>query len=79
MPALHNLHLATLLWRRSKCTHCVVAQVPFQALQMVGHIVHAVCPGKSKGDTVFTAVHDFEVRQSVALSERTRPALLALM
>lgn len=36
-------------------------QVPFQALQMVGHIVHAVCPGKSKGDTVLTAVHDFEV------------------
>ena len=28
---------------------------------MVGHIVHAVCPGKNKGDTVATAVHDFEV------------------
>ena len=26
--------------------------VPFQALQMVGHSVHAVCPGKSAGQTV---------------------------
>ena len=24
--------------------------VPFQALQMVGHTVDAVCPGKKKGD-----------------------------
>ena len=34
--------------------------VPFQALQMVGHAVHAVCPGKKAGDKVKTAVHDFE-------------------
>jgi protease I len=33
--------------------------VPFQILEMVGHTVHTVCPGKKKGDTVFTAVHDF--------------------
>lgn len=33
--------------------------VPFQALQMVGHEVHAVCPDKKKGDTCPTAVHDF--------------------
>ncbi len=33
--------------------------VPFQALIMVGHTVHAVCPDKKKGDTVKTAVHDF--------------------
>jgi deglycase len=33
--------------------------VPFQALQAVGHTVDAVCPGKSQGDTVATAVHDF--------------------
>jgi protease I len=38
--------------------------VPFQALQMVGHDVHAVCPGKSKGDRVKTAVHDFEGDQA---------------
>lgn len=35
------------------------AMVPFQILTMVGHNVHTVCPGKKKGDTVKTAVHDF--------------------
>jgi protease I len=40
------------------------AMVPFQALQMVGHTVHAVCPGKSAGQTVRTAVHDFEGDQT---------------
>ena len=34
--------------------------VPFQALLMVGHTVHAVCPGKAAGDKVRTAVHDFD-------------------
>lgn len=34
------------------------AMVPFQTLQVAGHTVHAVCPGKGKGDTVHTAVHD---------------------
>ncbi len=38
--------------------------VPFQALQMVGHNVHAVCPDKKAGDTVRTAVHDFEGDQT---------------
>jgi deglycase len=38
--------------------------VPFQALLMVGHIVHAVCPGKKAGQTVRTAVHDFEGDQT---------------
>ncbi len=38
--------------------------VPFQALQMVGHTVHAVCPGKKAGDTVRTAIHDFEGDQT---------------
>ena len=33
--------------------------VPFQALLMVGHTVHAVCPGKKAGEKVRTAVHDF--------------------
>lgn len=40
------------------------AMVPFQALQMVGHTVHAVCPGKKAGDSVRTAVHDFEGDQT---------------
>lgn len=38
--------------------------VPFQALKMVGHTVHAVCPGKKAGEVVRTAVHDFEGDQT---------------
>ncbi|MFH7025350.1 MAG: DJ-1/PfpI family protein [Heteroscytonema crispum UTEX LB 1556] len=38
--------------------------VPFQALQMVGHTVHAICPDKKAGEKVRTAVHDFEGDQT---------------
>jgi protease I len=38
--------------------------VPFQALLAVGHTVHAVCPGKKAGDSVRTAIHDFEGDQT---------------
>lgn len=38
--------------------------VPFQALQMLGHTVHAVCPNKKAGEKVRTAVHDFEGDQT---------------
>jgi protease I len=38
--------------------------VPFQALQLVGHTVHAVCPDKQAGQAVRTAVHDFEGAQT---------------
>jgi protease I len=38
--------------------------VPFQALQMVGHTVHAVCPDKQAGATIKTAIHDFEGDQT---------------
>ncbi|MDI7260496.1 MAG: DJ-1/PfpI family protein, partial [Thermodesulfobacteriota bacterium] len=38
--------------------------VPFQALLMVGHTVHAVCPGKKAGERVRTAIHDFEGDQT---------------
>jgi protease I len=38
--------------------------VPFQALLMVGHQVHAVCPGKKSGESVRTAIHDFEGDQT---------------
>jgi protease I len=38
--------------------------VPFQALQMVGHRVDAVCPDKKKGDKIRTAIHDFEGDQT---------------
>ena len=38
--------------------------VPYQILTMVGHEVHAVCPGKKAGETVKTAIHDFEGDQT---------------
>jgi len=38
--------------------------VPFQMLLLCGHDVHAVCPGKAAGDTVATAIHDFEGAQT---------------
>src|SRR5512146_2158032 len=38
--------------------------VPFQALLMVGHTVHAACPGKKTGEQVRTAVHDFDGAQT---------------
>jgi protease I len=40
------------------------AMVPFQMLTMVGHTVHAVCPDKKAGESVATAVHDFEGDQT---------------
>jgi protease I len=38
--------------------------VPFQALQMVGYQVHAVCPDKKAGDVIRTSIHDFEGDQT---------------
>jgi len=38
--------------------------VPFEALQMVGHTVHAVCPGTKSGEFVPTCIHDFEGDQT---------------
>ena len=38
--------------------------VPFQALQIAGHQVDAVCPDKKAGQTVRTAIHDFEGDQT---------------
>ncbi|WP_454055738.1 DJ-1/PfpI family protein [Cupriavidus sp. Marseille-Q8015] len=38
--------------------------VPFQALQMVGHTVHAVCPDRKAGQHCATAIHDFEGDQT---------------
>ena len=37
---------------------------PFQALLAVGHTVHAVCPDKKAGDSIKTAIHDFEGAQT---------------
>src|ERR1700730_11000055 len=38
--------------------------VPYQALQIAGHRVDAVCPEKRAGEKVRTAVHDFEGDQT---------------
>ncbi len=38
--------------------------VPFQFLTALGYVVHAVCPDKKQGDTIATAVHDFEGDQT---------------
>lgn len=43
--------------------------VPFQALEMVGHSVDAVCPDKEAGETIKTAIHDFRGDQTY-LEER---------
>jgi protease I len=51
--------------------------VPFQMLLMVGHEVHAVCPGKKAGETVATAVHDFEGHQTYSEKPGHRFALNA--
>ena len=40
------------------------AMVPLQMLVMVGHAVDVVCPDKVAGDTVITAIHDFEGQQT---------------
>lgn len=38
--------------------------VPYQMLLMVGHTVDTACPGKAEGDSVATAIHDFEGDQT---------------
>ena len=40
------------------------AMVPFQILLCAGHEVATVCPGKAAGDSVATAIHDFEGHQT---------------
>ena len=51
--------------------------VPFQALLAVGHTVHAVCPGKKAGESIATAIHDFEGHQTYSEKPGHRFALNA--
>jgi protease I len=53
--------------------------VPFQALQMVGHEVDAVCPDKEAEDTIKTAIHDFRGDQTYMESRGHDFALNATM
>ncbi len=51
--------------------------VPFQTLLAVGHTVHAACPDKKAGDSVATAIHDFEGHQTYSEKPGHRFALNA--
>ncbi len=54
----------TILMITGDFTEDYETMVPFQALQAMGHTVHAVCPDKKAGDTVPTSIHDFEGDQT---------------
>ncbi|MBB73449.1 MAG: protease [Planctomycetaceae bacterium] len=51
--------------------------VPYQILLMVGHDVHVVCPGKQAGESVATAIHDFEGEQTYSEKRGHRFVLTA--
>lgn len=51
--------------------------VPFQTLLAVGHTVHAACPDKKAGESVATAIHDFEGHQTYSEKPGHRFALNA--
>lgn len=51
--------------------------VPFQTLLAVGHTVHAACPDKKAGDSIATAIHDFEGHQTYSEKPGHRFALNA--
>lgn len=53
-----------LLFLTGDFTEDYETMVPFQMLEMVGYEVHTVCPGKKKGDSIKTAIHDFEGDQT---------------
>jgi len=53
--------------------------VPYQALEMVGHSVDAVCPEKEAGETIKTAIHDFRGDQTYMESRGHNFELTATM
>jgi len=53
--------------------------VPFQALEMVGHNVDAVCPDKEAGESIKTAIHDFRGDQTYMESRGHNFELTATM
>ncbi|MCA8878778.1 MAG: DJ-1/PfpI family protein [Rhodobacteraceae bacterium] len=56
--------MAKILMITGDFTEDYETMVPFQTLMACGHEVDAVCPGKTKGQTVKTAIHDFEGDQT---------------
>ena len=53
------------------------AMVPYQILLTLGHSVDVVCPDKSAGDSVATAIHDFEGDQTYSEKPGHRFAITA--
>jgi protease I len=53
------------------------AMVPLQILLCASHHVDTVCPQKKPGDTVFTAIHDFEGAQTYSEKPGHRFAITA--
>lgn len=56
--------MAKILMITGDYTEDYETMVPFQTLLACDHSVDAVCPGKAAGDTVKTAIHDFEGDQT---------------
>lgn len=56
--------MKTVLLLAGDFTEDYEVMVPYQAMEMAGIRVDAVCPGKKEGDTIKTAVHDFEGDQT---------------
>lgn len=59
-----TMHPKTILLLVGDFVEDYEVMVPFQTLLTFGHTVHAVCPDKSAGDSVATAIHDFEGHQT---------------
>lgn len=56
--------MAKILMITGDFTEDYETMVPFQCLLACGHTVDAVCPDKAAGETVKTAIHDFEGDQT---------------
>ncbi|MGD9917577.1 MAG: DJ-1/PfpI family protein [Paenirhodobacter sp.] len=56
--------MAKILMITGDFTEDYETMVPFQCLLACGHSVDAVCPGKAAGESVKTAIHDFEGDQT---------------
>jgi protease I len=59
-----------ILMLAGDCAEDYELMVPFQALRMVGHAVHVVCPDKDEEDTIITTIHDFEDDEQVLNEKR---------
>ena len=56
--------MAKVLMITGDFTEDYETMVPFQVLLACGHEVDEVCPDKTEGEVVGTAIHDFEGHQT---------------